>query len=259
MLEDERFMSVRACCEDLWSDFRGFADPNFKTEFASHTHARWFEMYLTVSLLRAGHQVNCPKPGPDVSLEAGSRRIWIEAVCASAGDPHRSDSVPRRVFGRVVPEPTEQYVLRIRNALDEKQKKFRKYLDEGIVSVGDVMVVAINVFEIDGLGPHIDSHFKRALYGVGDLVIQIGRHSGEVRGVGNARVESIKKKVSGAPVGVQPFIDGTMAHVTAVLGSYAHAFECRRELGDDFVLYANLTGDVSWPPGVLQVGGERRV
>ena len=258
MLE-RKGMAARACCEDIWSDFEDFADPNFKTEFAARTHSRWFEMYLTVSLLRAGHEVDCPKPGPDVLLKVGGQRIWIEAVCASAGDPRRSDSVPRTVFGKVVPEPTEQYVLRIRNALDEKQRKFRKYLDEGIVSVGDVMVVAMNVFEIDGLGPHIDSHFMRALYGVGDPVIQIGRHSGEVRGVGNARVESVKKKASGAEVGVQPFIDGTMEHVTAVLGSYAYAFECRTQLGDDFVLYPNLTGDVSWPPGVLQVGAERRV
>ena len=46
-----RWKLARYHCEDLWADFRHLADSNFKTEFASQTHARWFEMYLAVSLL----------------------------------------------------------------------------------------------------------------------------------------------------------------------------------------------------------------
>lgn len=74
---------ARAHCEDLWIDFQEFADPNFRAEFAYRTHERWFEMYLTVSLIRAGHKVICRKPGPDILLKEDGRRIWIEATCAT--------------------------------------------------------------------------------------------------------------------------------------------------------------------------------
>ena len=92
---DARFARAREHCEVLWSEFCEFADPNFKREFATKTHERWFEMYLTVSLDRAGYEVKCPKPGPDLLLHVGGKRIWIEAVCASSGELGRPDSVPR--------------------------------------------------------------------------------------------------------------------------------------------------------------------
>ena len=247
---------ARLDCEKLWPIFRDYADPNFKTEFGSRTHERWFEMYLTVSLLLAGHQIICPKPGPDVSLLAGDRRIWVEAVCASPGDRGRRDSVPETVLGRVYREPTEQYVLRIRNALEGKQRKYRKYIKEGIVSGGDVSVVAINVFEVDGIGPYIESHFRRALYGVGNPLIRIDRRSGEPLEVSNDVVHNVKK-ASGAEVDLRPFVNGTMGHITAVLGSHAHVFNRPSKPGEDFALYPNFTGDVPWPQGVLKVGRDR--
>ena len=246
---------ARVYCEDLWTDFRKFADQNFKTEFASCTHARWFEMYLTVALARAGNEITCPKPGPDILLEADGCRIWIEATSATRGELGRPDSVPLQETGRVYREPTNQYVLRIRNALDEKQRKYRRYVEDGIVHRRDVTVVAINVFEVDGIGPYIGDHFRRSLYGLCDPRVQIGLHSGTVSSVGNATVVAVQK-ASGADVGVQPFIDGSMEHITAVLGSHADPFNPLSRLGEDLVLYPNLTSDVPWPQRVLEVGGE---
>ena len=255
---------ARAHCEDLWNDFRELADQNFKTEFASCTHARWFEMYLTVSLVRAGHEVTCPKPGPDILLQVGGRRIWIEAVCATSGESGRPDSVPRIEKGRVYREPTDQYVLRIRNALDEKQRKYQSYKENDVVSVGDVTVIAVNVYEVDGLGPHIGHHFLRSLYGIGDPIVYVGRDRGGVLETGNVSVEAVRKS-SGADVGVRPFVDNSMGHISAVLGAHggafvlgAHddAFNRTNRLGDDFVMYPNLTADSPWPEGLLRVGKE---
>ena len=254
--ENEHEEKARVDCEKLWSIFRDYADPNFKREFGFRTHERWFEMYLTVSLLRAGRQIRCPKPGPDVCLLEEGRRMWAEAVCANPGDPGRRDSAPATVPGRVYREPTEQYVLRIRNALDGKQRKYRKYMKEGIVSGGDVSVVAINVFEVDGIGPYIESHFRRALYGVGDPLIRIDRRSGEPLEVSNDVVHNVRK-ASGAEVDLRPFVNGTMGHITAVLGSHAHAFNLPSKPGEDFALYPNLSGDVPWPQEVLKVGRDR--
>ena len=49
---DERSQEVKAHCEDLWCDFSKHADEHFLDEFPVHFHQRWFEMYLTVSLIR---------------------------------------------------------------------------------------------------------------------------------------------------------------------------------------------------------------
>ena len=76
---------AKAHCEDLWSDFWEYADEHFVDEFRVNFHQRWFEMYLTVSFIRAGLAVESQNSGPDISLALGERRVWIEAVCATEG------------------------------------------------------------------------------------------------------------------------------------------------------------------------------
>ncbi len=254
---DARVVRAREHCEDLWADFGNFADPHFKQEFARRPHQRWFEMYLTVSLARSGHKVECRKPGPDVLLHVDGQRIWIEAVCATSGEPGWPDSVPGLETGKARREPTEQYVLRVRNALDEKQKKYRKYVKDGIVSHDDVTVVALNVYEIDRLGPHIDAHIRRSLYGVGDPILQLDRWRRPV-GIQHAHFEAIRKS-SGASVSLMPFVDRSTMHVSALLASDANMANRPAKLGDDFVLYPNVSGQRPWRQGILKLGREWRI
>jgi hypothetical protein len=147
----DRSASAREHCEDLWRDFERHADANFVREFATRTHARWFEMYLTVTLMRAGFHVECRKPGPDILVTVNGQRIWIEAIAATGGDPTKPDSVrPIPLDGEAHDTPVRQMALRIRAALEEKAKKFASYQEKGIVAAGDVLVVAINVHDIPG-------------------------------------------------------------------------------------------------------------
>lgn len=95
--------------------------------------------------------------GPDILLTMSNRaRIWIEATCAIPGQPEKEDSVPPPKFASlgekpvVTSRPTEQMVLRIRNALAEKEAKFRKYLSGGVVAKADVLAIAINVHAVLG-------------------------------------------------------------------------------------------------------------
>ena len=159
-----------------------------------------------------------------------------------------------REAGQVRREPTEQYVLRVRNALEEKQKKYRKYIENGPVSHDDVTVVALNVYKIDGLGRHIDDHIKRSLYGVGDPIVQLDRRRRSIR-IEHACVETVRKS-SGADVGLLPFIDDSTAHVSALLASHADVGNRPDKLGDDFVLYPNVSGQTPWPQGILKLGRE---
>ena len=252
---------ARFHCEELWADFWPFADANFKAEFASQTHARWFEMYLTVSLLRAGHDIRrrSQPAGPDVLIEANDRRIWLEATCAEAGEPGKPDSIPEPVYGRLVREPAEQIALRIRNALDGKQRKFQQYVQHGIVRPDDLAVIAINVDRVDGPGPYICNHFCRSLYsGFGPPMVRFPGSGSDERDeyFGDFPDDFVKKNKSGAKVSMRPFLDGSMAHVTAVLGSESNMLNLPSYFGGDFTLYPNLASENQWPAHSLNVGRE---
>lgn len=252
----------REHCEDLWRDFEPLADANFLTEFPVHLHERWFEMYLTVALMRAGLTVECRKPGPDILLTVNSQRIWIEASCATAGTEGLPDSVPAPVYARageqpkVTNRPTGQMALRIRNTLSTKEAIFRGYREAGIVEPGDAAVIAINVHSVHNLWADMADLMMRSLYGVGDLMLSIDRETGTIVDQRHQQLASISKKSTGAAVGVQPFIDGSISHVSAVIGSRADAVNLPRRLGDDTTLFPNLTAATPWPVGAIPLGEE---
>lgn len=259
-----RQQAGRAHCDDLWRDFAPLADPNFAAEFAVHLHERWFEMYLTVALLRSGLSVTCPKPGPDILLTlAGGQRIWIEATCATPGQPGLPDSVPAPQYTAlgqppvVTSRPTEQMALRIRNAVSTKEAVFRGYVTAGIVAATDVQAIAINVHAVHGLWADMGDLMMRSLYGVGDLVLTVDRSTGTVVDQRHDPLAHIAKKSTGAAVGVQPFIDGSLPHISAVIGSRADAVNLPdRRLGDDLTLFPNLTCSAAWPTGTVTLGEE---
>ena len=252
---DERCERVRAQCEDLWCDFSEYADDHFLKEFAVNFHQRWFEMYLTVSLIRAGLAVECPKPGPDVLVSVDGQRIWIEAVCATEGQVGKPDSVPELKFGTVQNVPIEQYVMRIRNSLKEKAEKFKEYIQCGTVDPSDTTVIAINGGQIPFMSADLAECMMRSLYGVGDIVVTISRNSRRIVNTDRESVQTISK-TSGAKIGVQPFIDGSMKHVTCVLASGVNAVTVSSTLDGDYVLYPNLSCTTPWVSGLLPLAEE---
>lgn len=250
--------SVRDHCEDLWKDYRELADKDFLFQFPQQFHQRWFEMYLTVSLIRAGISVECKKPGPkgpDVLVMIEKRRVWIEAVCAGGGQLGKPDRVPEIERGVVGEVPMRQYVLRLRNSLGKKAGQFQNYIDDGIVAPDDLAVIAINVGGIPFLGADMDECIKRSIYGIGDMIVSLDRATGRRVGI-NRENKSSAFKSSGAAVEVQSFTDGSMAHISAVLGSSENAFNLCEERGQGFILYPNLTSFSQWPHGLVTLGRE---
>jgi type I restriction enzyme S subunit len=259
---DEHCRAGREHCEELWRDFEPLADPNFAVEFALHVQERWFEMYLTVALMRLGLDITCPKPGPDILLRLDGRRVWIEAVCATAGEAGRRDSVPQPRYTRIDEPaivrdvPWDEMTLRVRSALAAKGARFQDYLRNGHLAPDDALVVAINVHSIPGAWVDMGDLMMRALYGRGDLVLTIDRDTGVVVGSRHQRLSSIPKKSTGAEVGIQPFIDGSIPHIAAVIGSRADACNRPIRLGDDLLLLPNLTARMPISAGSLQIGEE---
>lgn len=255
--DDERFKETREHCEDLWRDYAQYADKHFLSEFPRRFHQRWFEMYLTVSLLRTGIGVCCPKPGPDIQVNLNGRNVYVEAVCATIGKPNRPDSVPDLPAGRAAAVPMDKYTLRVLSSLWDKAKKIEKYFQKGCISEQDLVVIAININAVDWLWAHMDDVMMRSLYGVGDIVVSFNRHERSNRGMHNVVIEKIKKS-SGSPVGVQPFLNGCMARISSVWAFYGNAIDRTRDLGGDCIQYPNLSSANCWPQGTVPIGEEWR-
>lgn len=263
--ENPRAAAANAQCESFWVDYQPFADPDFATRFPLETHALWFEMYLTVSLLRTGLPVQRPpRPGegPDVLLEVGGQRIWIEATCATGGTPGSPNAVEPIVYAQPGEPPVvrdlqpDLIATRITNSLHGKQQAYRRYLDAGLVGPNDLAVIAINVSAV----PH--GYFDmvplmlRALYGVGNPVLHLDRATGAVVARDHQIIASVPKCGTGAPVPMQSFADGSIPHISAVLASREDVWNVPGQLGAGTRWHPNLTATNPWPAGLLPVGAE---
>lgn len=248
-------IQARANCEDLWRVYEPYADEHFLSQFPLHFHQRWFEMWLTVHLLRSGYDVECRKPGPDIRLQLDDRTVWLEAVCATAGEEGKKDSVPKPVYGRWSRTPMDAYVLRASNALGGKARKFKRYIENGIVGEDDLAVIAINVHEV-GLGNLLRDVMKLALYGSGNPVPRFDRFTKDWVDVRHEELHSVQKKSTGAGVSVQPFLDGSIPHVTAVWGFVGFAANSSSDIDADCIQSPNLSSRNPWPEGMIPMGKE---
>ena len=246
---------ARKNCEDLWRTYAPYADEHFLSEFPLQFHQRWFEMWLTVFLLRGGHNVECPKPGPDIRIELDGQAVWIEAVCAAAGKEGNPDSVPKPVHGQVSETPMNAYALRVTNALHGKAEAFERYITKGIVRENDLAVIAINVHEV-GLGPYLRDVMKLALYGQGNMVIRFDRFTKEFVDTRHETVNSISKISNRAPVGTQPFLDSSRPRISAAWGFMGCAANSCADIAADCIQAPNLAGIHRWREGTILLGRE---
>ena len=150
-----RLRAARSHCEYLWIFFQHHADPEFRNELRSNFDARYWEMYLTTSLILAGYDVTCPKPGPDVGIMYKGQRIWFEATCPTRGADGAPDQIPEMKVaapGRdpiVYDVPNEKIILRYLNSISGKYKdQYANWLKKGIVSDKDAFVITVNPREI---------------------------------------------------------------------------------------------------------------
>jgi hypothetical protein len=255
-----RVIQVRAHCEAMWAIYRQYADPQFLDEFPRRFHERWFEMYLTVTLLRQGALVQTTRPpGPDILVAHEDRRIWIEAICGTGGEPGRPDSIaqPQYVPGSAVVtsagyEEWDKIALRIRNSIEKKRAAYAEYLRLGIVTEDDLLVIAANVANIPGANLDTQKYIFRALYGVGDLQVVINLDSREIAGSHNQELISVKKN-NGAEVGTQPFVDGSMPTIAAALVSDFEAMAAADKPSIDLTVFPNLVTPNPWAKGALPV------
>ena len=184
---------IRNGLEELWKRYEPYADGAFAHEFAVHPDHRFWEMYLTISLLnvrknlRRREQVTSAErdEGPDICITKGSRRIWIEAVAPGPGDDGKPDRVPD--FWQPTPDeaqkfPDRQIELRITSSLLKKRDAFARYRDNGIIGEKDSYIVAISggQFAAQAFGRWLP-HGISAVYPFGREITELDPETAKLR------------------------------------------------------------------------------
>ena len=240
-------------CQYLWRVFERHADKEFLIELRKTFDARYWEMYLTTSLIFAGYSVTCPKPGPDVGILYEGQRIWFEATSPTRGAPGKPDSVGEAVNGKV---PEDKIILRYLNSISTKyEEQYANWLKQGIVSDKDAFVLAINPWAIpfdhtDGNPPRI----LRAGYTLGDPWVEVDPTAMKAVGSGYNFSSFIKKTPKNTGEDGEKIPKGVFQleqyrGLSALLCSRAEVANRPDKMGSDFQLAPNPHAAVPLPKG----------
>ncbi len=245
-------LGCRERIESLFDALDGLEDSHFAQELDRDPHSRLWEMLLARLLRDAGYDPRSSDAGPDFMITQNSRRIFIEAICPSAGLPGHPDSVPELNYGAEAAQavPIDQMVLRIAAAVREKQLKAQKYLRDGIVNLNDSYVVAVSSAKLhrgSGLMPSLG---VRALLGYGNPYMVFDAHSGDrVReGIG-AKFTVTKQNQS--DVSTSPFGLSEMPEVSAVIYSDSSPLSLPFEPTKQSFIIHNPAAKTGLLPGLL--------
>jgi hypothetical protein len=250
----------RVAIERMRERYLPYCDANFDTELNTHFGSCFWEMYLASCLLDRGMQL-IPRSerqaaGPDFCIRDGVRRIWIEAVAPGPGNG--ADMVPSPRIGTASMIPVEEIVLRYRNAVGEKDKKWTKYTEEGIVGTDEPYVVALNGFQIPWNDIYSEIPYEiQSVLPLGSPTIISNRDTGEIIDEGFETRWTITKK-NKAQVRTDVFLDDTYAGISGLLFSNAHPLH---PSGSGIAPLSHLhnpnaIGSKALPRGWIQIGTE---
>jgi hypothetical protein len=134
--------------ETLWCQCSHLVGPDIRVQAREHFHDRFWEMYLAVTLLKRGFELQrYGGEGPDFYADIRNHRVWFEAT---APGPGTGENLVQEPTSTVIATdiPTEKILLRFTSALSEKQKQYSAALEKGITSQNDSYVLAINSSKI---------------------------------------------------------------------------------------------------------------
>lgn len=259
--------------ESLWPRFVPYADKWFLPEFQRAVelmHAaskpgpafdgacaalqqRYWEMYLVCSLLDRGIKLiphaERPAAGPDILAGIDSCRTWIECVVPGRGaGPDAIPDFPDMIAHDV---PDDAIKLRLLAALDEKRKKFAKYVEDGIVKGEDAQVIAINGRGIPYASTDFDPpRIARVLYGLGNIAVPFNLETNSWGKEYVTRQTEVAKK-EGKPVPSGLFAEQSASNLTGVLYSCLDAWNRVADDKADLLYLPNPRATVKLPEGWL--------
>lgn len=252
----------------LWSRFEPYADSDFISELCSDKtdkfQQRYWEMSLCCWLLDRGMRLLPSKgKGPDITIQTDTNKIFIEAISPTPGDG--GNRIPNLVQdlkdGRshgVYSVPHTEILLRWTAAFKEKANKFQQYIDEGLITEGDVCVIAINScqlgpFGFDGISGY--PAILSAVYPIGPMRIRFPADNPSQVTKDN-EYRPFVKNANQSEVSTTPFLDNQYSRISAVLATHRNEYWKYQVPISPLVLVHNLLANPVLPPKCLPVDHE---
>lgn len=227
----------REFIESLWQKYAKYADPHFLIEAKRQFHPRFWEMYLTCTLLERGFKIQrFGHEGPEYFFMIENRRIWVEAIAPEAGNG--DDKVPDIPEG-ISYSPAEKIFMRYTHALNEKYNTYKKALCKGIIKPEDYIILAINSGAIPGASFSIDlPYYVKALLPIGNLQISVDLKTLDSSEPSYQYRDKIIK-TNGSSVATTSFLNPDFSTFIAVIHSSVDCVNRPEILGDDFSVLHN--------------------
>jgi hypothetical protein len=131
----------------VWTQFCPYTNQQqFLTEIRQEKnfYQRLWELHLGCTLIQQKYHLQNVgnKGGPDLLINFNHKKIWIEAIAPSVGTG--KDTVPSIQWNSVEAHgiswaseiPEEKIILRFTAAIKEKWRKYKRYLEKGIIQDG---------------------------------------------------------------------------------------------------------------------------
>ncbi len=244
--KSEKQRKIKYFCESLWRKFNIYADNHFLSQIKRNFYNRYWEMYLTVTILEWGYTIESNSEGPDVLIKNKMNKIWIEAVTSGNGDT--KDSVPKVKMNITQVIPEEQMILRLRNSIEEKSKVYKKYIKDLIIEDKEPFVIALNGAKLNFMTDDDIPYILKALLPIGNYY---SNFKNETLSIG-FRDKIVKK--NGAEISTNIFFDDKYKHISAILYSNVNAYDFDKDLGSDFILIHNPKAINPLPIDILKKG-----
>lgn len=239
---DSVSVGIRGFIESLWQNAWPYLDPDLPEKAKQSFSAAFFELDVAATLLANGLTLDEKKRaiGPDVVC-TGPPRIFVEAVAATPGtEPERNpNSVPQLIHDSAQFVRHEQIILRIRNALDEKHRKHRGYINKRLLKPTDPYVIALSASPIDTAFLEMNvPDILSAVFSIGDEYVSVERTTGTLAGGGFLYRPAVFK-ANGSPVSTNIFRDPEYDDISGIL--YTACDEVNRPdvLGAGFTVIRN--------------------
>jgi len=258
--DEQRGVKYKSYIEKLWSAYQPFADKDFPVQIAQDFHARFWEMYLTCTLIHKSFNV-IPKQtsakGPDIKIKHASTTIWIEAVTPTSGDPTKPDSVPDVQYGVAQKVPDKQITLRYRSAIHDKYSdKYFKYVEDRIIKPEDCYIIALNGCKLPWHGADFEPpRIVRCVLPFGWQTVTISTKSNEVVNTGH-QYRAYLRKASGEKVDTDIFTKSEYSNIKAIIFSNIDFANLTPAMGDDFIIIHNPLATTKLPDNFPKVGHE---
>jgi hypothetical protein len=259
--------------ESMWLRYKPYADTHFLVEVKQSNEKffqRFWEMYLACSLMEKEFSIKSHDKGPDICTAIGIQKVWLEAIAPTEGEgenaafvdwlkaPSKGEREGQVSIDYVKFQP-EKIQLRYCSAVESKYKKYKEYLEKGILSSTDCYIIAINgrliplgeLSEEEGRIPQI----IKSVLSIGHSYIKISESNEDAIEQGYT-YQNVIVKANCSEVYKDIFFDEAYAGISAILFSYVDAIHRPENFGDDFILIHNPLARNNLPQDFIKAGRE---